>query len=77
MADAPDIPILTETEAAAVDAMLGVAGLSPSDGERERLHQMYAVFKPGIEALYALPEARYEAPALVFQAAPKLAAWGA
>ncbi|MCW2953110.1 MAG: hypothetical protein JWQ48_2280 [Conexibacter sp.] len=64
-------------ETAAVDAMLDAAGLSPAPAEREQLLQMYALFKPGVEALYALPEARYEAPALVFQAEPKLTAWGA
>jgi hypothetical protein len=64
-------------ETAAVDAMLDAAGLSPAPSERAQLLQMYALFKPGVEALYALPEARYEAPALVFQAEPKLTAWGA
>jgi hypothetical protein len=63
--------------AGAVDAMIAAAGLSMTPEERERLLEMYALYRPGIEALYALPEARYEAPALVFQAAPKLTAWGA
>ncbi len=62
---------------AAIDAMLDAAGLAPSPAEREQLLAMYERFKPGVEALYALPEARYEAPALVFQAEPKLTAWGA
>lgn len=60
-----------------IDAMLEAAGLDPSAEEREALGKMYATFKPGIDALYAMPEVRYEAPALVFQAAPKLQAWGA
>jgi hypothetical protein len=60
-----------------IDAMLSAAGLDPSAEEREALGKMYATFKPGIDALYAMPEVRYEAPALVFQAAPKLQAWGA
>jgi hypothetical protein len=60
-----------------IDAMLSAAGLDPSPEEREALGKMYATFKPGIDALYAMPEVRYEAPALVFQAAPKLQAWGA
>jgi hypothetical protein len=60
-----------------IDAMLSAAGLNPSPEEREALAKMYATFKPGIDALYAMPEARYEAPALVFLAAPKLQAWGA
>jgi hypothetical protein len=64
-------------EATAIDAMLAAAGLTTSAEERERLLEMYALFRPGVEALYAMPEARYEAPALVFQAEPKLTAWGA
>ena len=60
-----------------VDAMLAAAGLSPGATEREDLIATYAKFKPAVEALYAVPEARYEAPALVFQAAPKLTPWRA
>jgi hypothetical protein len=60
----------------AVDAMLGAAGIAPTSDERERLIEMYAMYRPGIEALYAIPEVRYEAPALVFHADPKLAEWG-
>lgn len=60
-----------------IDVMLAAAGLDPSAEEREALGKMYDMFKPGIDALYTLPEVRYEAPALVFQAAPKLQAWGA
>jgi hypothetical protein len=80
----PDVPVsdaapaeLLTPDAGAVDAMLAAAGLSVTPDERERLLEMYAIYRPGIEALYALPEARYEAPALVFQAEPKLTAWGA
>lgn len=61
--------------AAMVDAMLVAAGLDPSASERENLIATYAMFKPAIEALYAVAEARYESPALVFQAAPKLTPW--
>ncbi|HWI70534.1 MAG TPA: hypothetical protein VNT55_01165 [Baekduia sp.] len=68
---------MTTDDTAAMDAMLAAAGLQPSDDEKVALGQLYATFKPGIDALYALPAVRYEAPALVFQAAPKLDAWGA
>jgi hypothetical protein len=68
---------MTTDNAATIDAMLDAAGLQPSADERAALGRLYATFKPGLEALYALPEVRYEAPALVFQAAPKLDAWGA
>jgi hypothetical protein len=64
-------------QSAVVDALLAAAGLSPEATEREGLIATYAMFKPVVEALYAVPEARYEAPALVFQAAPKLTPWGA
>jgi hypothetical protein len=60
-----------------IDVMLAAAGIDATPEERVKLGEMYALFKPGMDALYAVPEARYEAPALVFQAAPKLAAWGA
>jgi len=68
---------MSTDNSAAIDAMLDAAGLNPPAEEREALGRLYATFKPGLDALYALPEARYEAPALVFQAAPKLEAWGA
>lgn len=68
---------MTMDNAAAIEAMLDAAGLKPSADEREALGSLYATFKPGLDALYALPAVRYEAPALVFQAAPKLDVWGA
>jgi hypothetical protein len=68
---------MSTNDAATIDAMLDAAGLHPATEERAALGRLYATFKPGIDALYALPEVRYEAPALVFQAAPKLDAWGA
>lgn len=58
-----------------VNAMLAAAGLKPSAAEREGLIANYTAFKPAIEALYAVTEAQYEVPALVFQAAPKLTRW--
>jgi hypothetical protein len=75
----PGLPAAAPTaaDAAAVDAMLAAAGLTVAADERERLLEMYAIYRPGIAALYDLPEVRYEAPALVFQAEPKLQAWGA
>lgn len=60
-----------------VDAKLAAAGVDPSDDERAALVELYATVKPGVEALYALRGVRYESPALVFQAAPKLDDWGA
>jgi hypothetical protein len=62
---------------AAVDAALAAAGLNVAPEERARLLEMYALYRPAIAALYVLPEVRYEVPALVFQADPKLQTWGA
>lgn len=62
-------------QSAVVDAMLAAAGLSLGANEREDLIAFYAMFRPVVDALYAVPEARYEVPAFVFQAAPKLAPW--
>jgi hypothetical protein len=62
---------------AVVDAMLAAAGIAVTLEEREHLLELDEVFGPRMAALYALPEARYEAPALVFQADPKLRTWGA
>jgi len=63
-------------DGAILDAALAAAGLAPSPSEREALLELYALFKPGVAALHALPQARYESPAAVFQAAPKLTPWG-
>jgi hypothetical protein len=63
------------TTAETVDTMLAAAGLDPSPAERQEMVTMYEAFKPGVEALYAVPEARYEDPALVFLAQPPLDVW--
>lgn len=71
MSETPDTARL-----ATLDAMLDAAGVIAAPAEREELMRLYALFKPGVDALYAVPEARYEAPALVFQADPPLETWG-
>lgn len=58
-----------------IDVMLAAAGLNPSPEERTGMLELYATFKPGVDAMYALPECKYEVPALVFQADPTLAEW--
>jgi hypothetical protein len=58
-----------------VDILLALHGLQPAPGDRETIAAMYDVFRPGVDALYALPEARYEVPALVFVARPPLQEW--
>ncbi len=59
----------------ATEAMLAATGLEPSPEDREALGRLYDRIKPGVEAMYDLPEARYEVPALGFRAAPKLDDW--
>jgi hypothetical protein len=73
--DIERLRVAVEAQAAVVDAMLAAAGLRPEATEREHLIATYATLKPVVESLYAVPEARYEVPALVFQAAPKLTPW--
>lgn len=64
------------SDASIVDVMLAAAGITVSAKERQRLTDMYGMHRPGIAAMYALPDVRYESPALVFQAAPNLDTWG-
>lgn len=73
----PDLPTPAPVDEAAVDAALAAAGISVAPDDRARLLTVYATCRPAIAAMYALPEVRYEIPALVFQAEPKLQAWGA
>lgn len=58
-----------------VRTLLAAAGLFPSEAEIAGLVAGYPSFKDGIEALYAIPEARYAAPALTFTATPTFADW--
>lgn len=59
------------TESRFVDAMLAAARIVPDPGEREALIAGYAAYRPGVEALHAVPRCRYEHPALNFEAAPR------
>ena len=58
-----------------VPAMLAAAGLSPSADEMAAFIKDYAFTKMSVAALYAVPEARYEVPALVFDPVPTFADW--
>ena len=58
-----------------VRTLIAAAGLSPSEEEIATLVAGYPQHKAGIESLYAIPEARYAAPALVFSATPIFADW--
>jgi len=66
-----------EETQATVQTLLAIAGLSPSPEEVATLVDAYPTFKAGIESLYAIPEARYESPALIFDPTPVFADWWA
>jgi hypothetical protein len=65
----------TETTETTVRAFLAAAGLTPSEEEIATLVAQYPMHKAGIESLYAIPEARYESPALIFDPTPVFADW--
>jgi len=71
----------TETTAAesetadTVATLLAGAGLHPSTEVFELLVAAYPLHKQGIESLCAIAEARYDAPALVFNPTPVFEAW--
>jgi citrate lyase beta subunit len=58
-----------------VRSLLAAAKLAPSEEEIAALVVGYEDYRTGIEALYAVPEARYASPALIFNAAPVFADW--
>ncbi|MDQ8044419.1 MAG: hypothetical protein AAGC46_00180 [Solirubrobacteraceae bacterium] len=66
---------MSTDQLATVNTLLAAAGVDPSAAERETLTEMYAMFKGGVELIHAMPEARYEVPALVFEADPELTEW--
>lgn len=59
--DAPD----TETT---VRALLAAGGLSLTDEQVEKHVRVYSALRAGASSLYAVPELRYEQPAVVYQA---------
>jgi len=65
----------TEDTQLTVQTLLAIAGLNPSSDEVATLVDAYPTFKAGIESLYAIPEVRYEAPALIFDPTPVFADW--
>lgn len=58
-----------------VQTMLDAAGLAPDEEARMAVATLYAALRPGVDALYELPEIRSESPALGFAAAPPLDSW--
>jgi hypothetical protein len=66
----------TDADRAHVERLMAGSGLSPSAEELGRLAKAYLMLQAASEALYAVPEARYEVPGLVFDAAPAFDEWG-
>jgi hypothetical protein len=58
-----------------VQAFLAAAGLPADPDEVTFLVGQYQIHKAAIESLYAIPAARYEAPALIFDPTPTFADW--
>jgi hypothetical protein len=60
---------------ATVACLLAAAGLSPGADEVAVLADTYAQDRADVDALYAIPEARYTAPALIFDPVPTFVDW--
>ena len=58
-----------------VRSLLAAAKLAPSEEEIAGLVTGYEDYRARVEALYAVPEARYASPALIFNAAAVFADW--
>lgn len=72
----PEDGVTDENEVeATVRLLLAAAGLAPSEEEIAAFVVGYPRHKAGIESLYAIPEVRYESPALIFTATPVFADW--
>jgi hypothetical protein len=67
--------VMSEDVELTVRTLIAAAGLSPSEEEIATLIAAYPEHKAGIESLYAIPEARYAAPALIFSPTPVFADW--
>ncbi|UBU17496.1 hypothetical protein [Nonomuraea gerenzanensis] len=63
------------TPTAVVGPLLAAAGLSVPEAEIEVIAAGYALQRAGVDALYAVPEARYADPALRFRADARIVDW--
>ncbi|MEV4600572.1 hypothetical protein AB0K15_24610 [Amycolatopsis sp. NPDC049253] len=59
---------MTPDPTTVVPALLAAAGLTPSAEEIALMIAGYPALSESIEKLYAVPEARYEEPGLIFRA---------
>lgn len=60
----------------AVKVLLGLAGLPAGNDDLAYLVAAYKSHRRAIERLWSVPGARYEVPALHFDASPPLVEWG-
>jgi hypothetical protein len=60
-----------------VETLLATAGLAPNAEELAVFVTQYPAHRASIELLHALPDLRYESPALIFTATPAFGDWGA
>jgi hypothetical protein len=67
----PDTPSPRER----IVAQLHAAGLPATEAEIDGFVAGHETWAAGIESLYAIPECRYESPALTFTATPAFADW--
>lgn len=66
---------MTDDTTAMVRTMLATAGLPASDEEIAAYAMAYPAHRAGVEALYAVPAARYVDPALRFQSTARIEDW--
>jgi hypothetical protein len=77
----PEEPSIDQTDnpdpavQALIRTLLSAHGLDPTEDEVAVLVGQYASRRQGIELLHAMPQARYESPALVFIANPMFSEW--
>jgi hypothetical protein len=70
------IDATTTTDEATVRTLLTAAGISASESEIRSFTEDYPRVRGMVELLHAVPEARYEAPGLLFDPTPTFAEWG-
>jgi hypothetical protein len=66
----------TSADEATVRTLLAVAGIPATEEEILAFAQDYPRLRGMVELLHAVPEARYEAPGLLFDPTPTFAEWG-
>jgi hypothetical protein len=66
----------TSTDEVTVRAMLAAAGIPATEEEIITFVEDYPRLRGMVDMLHAVPEARYEAPGLLFDPTPTFAEWG-